>query len=75
MDSVTITVRIPESMKKEIRKYKVNVSEVVRRALEEEIERRRLEELGAVAKDLAEFFSKIPTEEIVRGIREDREGG
>lgn len=73
MDSVTITVRIPKAMREELRRYKVNVSEVARRALEEEIRRRRLEELEGYAEELGKFFARIPEERIVKSIREDRD--
>lgn len=73
MKDVTITVRISSKLKEELAKYGVNLSEVVRKALEDEARRRRREELKAAATQLGEFFAKIPDEEIVKSIREMRE--
>ena len=74
MKDTTITVRVPRKLKEELAKYGVNVSEILRRALEEEVRKRRHEELKAAAAELGEFFSRIPDEEIVKSIRETREG-
>ena len=73
MKDVTVTVRVSRKLKGELAKYGVNVSEVLRRALEEEVKKRKREELKAIASDLGEFFSKISDEEIVKSIREMRE--
>ena len=72
MKDATVTVRVSRKLKEELAKYGINVSDVLRRALEEEVKRRRREELKAIASDLGEFFSKIPDEEIVKSIREMR---
>lgn len=68
-----IVVRVPKELKESFNHYKVEVSEVVRKALMEEIRRRRLEELREVASRLADFFARIPDEEIVKSIKETRE--
>lgn len=70
---VTITIRVPKKIKEELAKYGVKMSEVVRRALEEEIKRRKLEDLKKSAKELGELLAKIPDEEIVKSIKEARE--
>jgi len=72
MKDVMITVRIPGELKESLIKYGVEVSRVVRRALEEEVKRRRLEELKRIASELGDLFSKIPDEEIVRIVKESR---
>lgn len=71
MSSVNISVRIPRRLKEELSKYGVKVSEVVRRALEEEVER-RIETARRAAEELGDLFSKVSEEEIVRSIKEDR---
>ena len=73
--SSVITVRIPRELKENLSKYGVEVSKVTRKALEEEIERRKLEELKKIAAELREVFSKISDEEIIEGIREARRLG
>ncbi len=69
---VTISVRIPKELKQKIEEHGIRVSEVVRRALEEEIKRKELEKAAEAAEELGKIFSKIPEQEIVRLIREYR---
>ncbi len=70
--SVTISVRIPKELKEKIDRYGVRISEVVRKALEEEVRRRELEEAAKAAEELGELFSRVPDDEIVRSVREYR---
>jgi len=70
--SVTVSVRIPRRLKEEAKRYGVNISEVARRALEEEVRRRKLEEAAAAARRVGELFSRISAEEIVEWLREAR---
>jgi len=72
MGSVTISVRIPRELKEKIDRYGVKISEVVRKALEEEVRRRELEEAAEAAEELGKIFSRIPDDEIVRIIKEYR---
>ena len=65
-------MRIPTELKADLKRYGIKVSEVTRKALEEEVRRREREELRGMAEDLGEFLEKIPRERIVEGIREDR---
>jgi len=71
-ESVNITVRIPRKLKEELRKYGIKISEVVRRALEKEVERRKMEELRRIAGELGDFLSRMSEEEIVKSIKEFR---
>jgi len=73
MKDARITVRVPRKLKEELAKYGINVSEVIRRSLEEEVKKRKREELKAVASELGKLFSRIPDEEMVRSIRETRD--
>ncbi len=73
--SATISVRVPKELKEELARYGVEVSEVTRRALQEEVERRRMQELREAAEELGEALEGIPDEEIVERIREDRRRG
>ena len=54
--SVTISVRIPKELKEEIKKYGINISHVMRKALEEELGKKKIEEAKEAAKRLGEFF-------------------
>jgi len=70
--NTVITVRVPSEIKEKLRKYGVRVSDVVRKSLEEEIEKKRLEEAKRAADRLGEFFSKISEEEIIKSVKEAR---
>ena len=70
--STTISVRVPKKLKEEIERYKIKVSELVRKFLEEEVRKRKRRELENNAEELGEFFSKLSREEVVRRIREMR---
>lgn len=69
----SITVRIPDELKKELEDTGVKISEVTRKALENEV--KRIQELRAkeAAKRLSELLSEIPDEEIIKAIRETRD--
>ena len=59
------SIRVPKKLKEEIERYKIKVSELVRKFLEEEIRKRKRRELENNAEELGEFFSKLSREEIV----------
>lgn len=71
---VTVSAKIPKRLKELMDKYDVKPGPVIRRALEEEIKKRILEELVEESKELSTELSHISDEEIVRLIRGDREG-
>jgi len=50
----------------------INISEVIQRALEEEVKKRQLEEASMAARRLGETFSKIPQGDRVEWLREAR---
>ena len=70
--SAIVSVRIPKELKDEIKKYGINISHVVRKALEEELRKKKIEEAKEAAKRLGKFFSKIPEEDIVKCIKISR---
>ncbi|MEM2902295.1 MAG: hypothetical protein QXO32_06155 [Candidatus Bathyarchaeia archaeon] len=72
MKDALIVVRVPKELKKSLSEHGVEVSRVVRKALEEEVKKRKLEELKGIAGDLGDFFSRMPDEEIVKTIKELR---
>jgi Mg/Co/Ni transporter MgtE len=74
MRYVTISVKIPRELKELMDKYGIRPSAVIRRALEEEVKKRILEEAENKAKELINKVSHISDEEIARIIREDRDG-
>jgi len=69
----TVSAKIPIELKERIEKLGINVSQVIRHALEEEVRRRELERLRKLAEEVAEALGRIPDDEIVKIIREARE--
>ena len=70
--TTVISIRVPDETKHDIDKYGIEVSSVARRAIEEEIRRRKLEEATEAAEELGDYFSKIPEERVLKWIKEDR---
>lgn len=71
--SEIVTIRLSRELKRKIKELNINVSEIVRKALEEEVEKRERE---ALLKSLAEarrVLSKLSDEEIVQAVRGSRE--
>ncbi len=67
-------MRIPRRLRDEAKRCGINISEVARGALEEEVRRRKLEEAAAAARRVGELFSRISVEEMVEWLREARRG-
>ena len=69
----SITVRIPEELKKELEVLGVEVSQVTRSALEAEIRRIRREKAREAAEKLGKLLAKVPDKEILKAIHEGRD--
>lgn len=69
----TISAKVPRELKEKLHKLNVNISQLVREALEEEVKRREEEELRTLAVEVSGFLRKIPPAEIVQLVRETRE--
>lgn len=72
-NQVTISAKIPAELKKKLTKLEVNVSGLVREALQSEVERIEREKLRKLAAETGEILQKIPPEEIIEAIRAGRE--
>jgi len=70
---VTVSARIRRELYEKLKKYSVNVSDVIRRALEEEVRRREEEEVAKMLDKAQEILARIPSEELVEAIRASRE--
>jgi len=70
--STIITAKVPKKLRDEARKYGINISKLIREALEREIRRRKIEETMRLQKELKKTFEKIKRDEIVEIIRETR---
>ena len=71
---MTVSAKIDRELREKLRKYRIPVSEVIRRALEEEVEKAERGELERGLEKLKATLEKIPPEELARLLREDREG-
>jgi len=70
---VTVFTKIRRELLKEAKRLGINISELLRRALEEEVHGRRLIGLEESLKRMHNMLGKIDVSEVVELIREDRE--
>lgn len=70
--SVTVSAKIPRELREKLRSLNVNVSRLIREAIEREVRRREEERLRALAGEASAILKKIPEGEIVKLIRETR---
>ena len=74
MRSVRLSVRVPAALKEKLDTYGINVSEVVRRALEQEVQRREDEALKKMLGETsARLWGRVPAEDVVAAVRESRD--
>jgi antitoxin CcdA len=71
--SVTVSTKIPKQLKEKIQKFKIKPSKILRKALEDEVKKREVEELKAEIDKLKPILDKVNVEDIVKSIREDRD--
>ncbi|MEM1679602.1 MAG: hypothetical protein QXZ56_00020 [Sulfolobales archaeon] len=74
MGYVTVSAKIPKKLKELLSRFGIKPGPVIRRALEEEVKKRMLEELEGVSRELSKELSHVLDEEVVELVREDREG-
>jgi len=72
-DYITVSTKVRRELKEEAERLGVRISEVLRRALEEEVRRRKLEELEKKLSEVGGNLDKVDIKRVVKGIREDRE--
>ena len=70
---VTVSVKIPVEVKEKLKKFGVKPSEILKKAIDEELRRREIEEIEDKLKELKNVLNKFSREFIVESIREDRE--
>ena len=56
-----------------MKKFKIKPSKILRKALEDEVKKREVAELKEEIERLKPILEKIPVEDIVKSIREDRD--
>jgi len=70
---VNVSVKVPEEMREEMRKLDVNWGEYLRAAIGEKIKREKAKEAAKRLGEIQNRSAKLPTKEIVKWIREERE--
>jgi hypothetical protein len=68
-----VTGKIPAKYKEILQKHGVNISGLIRDAVEKEIEKIREEEQRTALQNTSKLLQKIPDNEIVKIIRESRD--
>ncbi len=69
----TVVVRVGEELKKKAKAYNLNISEVVRSALRDEVRKRERRDLISALEQAKKVLSKVSDDEIVMAIRETRD--
>lgn len=73
MDTAVVSVRVPRWLKEKLEKYGVNIAEVVRKSLLEEVEKLELEEVEKRLDALRERLKdRVDPYELARIIDEER---
>ena len=70
--SVVVSIRVKRELREEAKRLGIDLREVVERALEEEIKRRRRKELEEAIEDILRGMREISEEEFREVIREWR---
>ena len=70
---VTVSAKIPEELKKKMNNLNIKPSEIIKKAIENEIKRREIEELKETLEEVKPILAKLSVERVVKSIREDRE--
>ncbi|MEM2493701.1 MAG: type II toxin-antitoxin system CcdA family antitoxin [Nitrososphaerota archaeon] len=68
-----MSTKVRRELKEEAERLGINVSMVLRRALEEEVRKRRQQKLLEKLEAFRDVLDRIEVEELVRLVREDRE--
>lgn len=69
----TVCAKVPANLKKKLSNLGVNVSEVIRKSLQSEVDRLERERVNKLAKEVSIILKKIPTEEFTESIRVSRD--
>jgi post-segregation antitoxin (ccd killing protein) len=72
--SVVVSVRVPRQLKEKLERYGVNVSELVKRKLAEEVERIEREEVRKLLDELRSALQgRVDPRELSKLVEEERE--
>ena len=70
---ITVSVKVPVEIKERMKKLNIKPSKLLRKTIEEEIKRREVELINEELATLRPVLDRIPLDEAVKSIREDRE--
>jgi len=70
---MTVSTKVRREIVEKARKLGINISEFLRRKIEEEVERREIELITQRLNELKDFLDAIDIERVVKHVREDRE--
>ncbi len=73
MASQTVSAKIPDEMKEKIKEHHIQVSKVIRDALQYEINKREAQKIRQDRENITPILKKIRGNDVTRLIREDRE--
>ncbi|MEM2125676.1 MAG: hypothetical protein QXQ53_04695 [Candidatus Methanosuratincola sp.] len=69
----TLSVKVPREVKEKLERYGIRPSEVLRKAILEELRLREIMELEGKIEELEDDLAKFSTDYVVKSIREDRD--
>ena len=70
---VTVSAKVPRELREEAERLGIRISEFLRKALEEEVKKKKIEVLKEELNTISAILDKIDVNKIVKHIREDRE--
>ena len=70
---VTVSAKVPRELREEAERLGIRISEFLRKALEEEVKKKKIEVLKEELNTISAILDKIDVNRIVKHIREDRE--
>ena len=70
---VTVSVKIPVELKEELERYGIKPSALLKKAIEQELKKREIQRIKEEIKKIKPILDRLPIEEMVKLIREDRE--
>lgn len=73
VQSATVSTKIPKQLKEKMNRLKIKPSKILRKALEDEVKKREIEELKKEIANLKPTLEKITMNDVVKSIREDRD--
>ncbi len=73
VQSATVSTKISKQLKEKMNRLKIKPSKILRKALEDEVKKREIEELKKEIARLNSTLEKITMNDVVKSIREDRD--